>query len=607
MRLVTLRDAVVDLPRGAKQLLIVSPWIKNGPVRLLRKHLPQDTNVTVLTRGLLEDFVSDSSDLEAFEILLDMQAQIFIANNLHAKAYSNGRVLIVGSANFTDAGSLKNTELLIELAAPDFVSHVVARLSEWVTRARRVDTSWLAAMKAELHRRRPAGEDDGLAARPRALALEGPELPSDGLSFAVDELPISPASTLGKYRDLPMPAEWEAIVQRLRPGNPPHPTLLSVSTFASVIRTVVAALDPRLGEVVRRRCVDGETLEQIGEEFGVVRERIRQLEVKAFENILDRSPGLKDQLVKWLDAPEGFFCRACDAGDPVAVEVAVAIVGWALKRNIRTLRTTDAILIYDHRNLPKARQALRQQMRTPTLQNPDDLADQLEMSPEEVGVLVRLLSDEFYSVDDGRISAWYWTKAQKVALVAKEFAKAGFTEWHGSEICKAMRIFDPTDFGAYDTHDLLALLSRPAKPAVFEFAGRAGVWRLREYGDGHSSSQEAVEAILRASAYPLHTSDLTRALKRNVGSGTLAQILDRKQFAKFGPSVYGLAGESYVVDDKVEAWLLSQIDAGLRRAAQLEEAALGAGIPAAAIRGTAAVSKTLRLKSTRHGAIIERA
>jgi|GEM_PF-3792175 len=606
MRLVTLRDAVVDLPRGAKQLLIVSPWVKFGPVRLLCKHLPQEIDITVLTRGLLEDFVSGASDLEAFEFLLAMRARVFIANNLHAKAYSNGRVLVVGSANFTDAGSLKNTELLIEISAPDFVAHVVARLSEWVLSARPVDASWLAAMKAELHRRLPECEDDALAVRPRALALEGPELPSDGLSFAVDELPLSPASTQGKYRDLPMPAEWEAIVQRLRPGNPPHLNPLSISTFASVIHTEVTALDARLAEVVLRRCVEGQTLEHVGREFGVVRERIRQLEVKAFESILNRSPGLKDQLVKWLDAPEGFFCRACEVVDPVAVEVAVAIAGWVLKRDTRVLRAMDAMLIYDHRNLPKARQELRRQMRTPMLQNLDDLADQIGMSPDEVGVLVRVLSDEFYSVADGRISAWFWTKTQKVALVAKELAKAGFTEWHGSELCKAMRAFDPTDFGSYDTHDLLALLSRPAKPSVFEFAGRAGVWRLCEYGDGHSSSQEAVEAILRASAYPLHTSDLARALKRNVGYGTLVQILDRELFVRFGSGVYGLAGESYVVDDKIETWLISQIDAGLRQAAQLEEASVGAGVPSAAIRGTAAVSKKLRLKSTRHGALIER-
>jgi RNA polymerase primary sigma factor len=55
-------------------------------------------------------------------------------------------------------------------------------------------------------------------------------------------------------------------------------------------------LEPRLREVLERRfgLVDGEdqTLQQIGQELGITRERVRQLEVRALEKLRSLAPEL---------------------------------------------------------------------------------------------------------------------------------------------------------------------------------------------------------------------------------------------------------------------------------------------------------------------------
>jgi RNA polymerase primary sigma factor len=73
------------------------------------------------------------------------------------------------------------------------------------------------------------------------------------------------------------------------------------------IDTMLATLDRRSAEIIRRRYGlngDEETLETIGERFGVTRERIRQLEMKAMKQL--RNPHISSRLRSYLveDAAE---------------------------------------------------------------------------------------------------------------------------------------------------------------------------------------------------------------------------------------------------------------------------------------------------------------
>ncbi len=69
---------------------------------------------------------------------------------------------------------------------------------------------------------------------------------------------------------------------------------------AAELAKALESLDPRMRQVVERRFgLDGEkpqTLEELGAELGVTRERVRQLELRALRALRESAPGLLDYL-----------------------------------------------------------------------------------------------------------------------------------------------------------------------------------------------------------------------------------------------------------------------------------------------------------------------
>lgn len=50
---------------------------------------------------------------------------------------------------------------------------------------------------------------------------------------------------------------------------------------STIVGTVMARLDPRLADILRRRHLEGQTFQEIGDVYGLTREYIRQLELRA--------------------------------------------------------------------------------------------------------------------------------------------------------------------------------------------------------------------------------------------------------------------------------------------------------------------------------------
>lgn len=91
--------------------LPAAQWIVNH--RAARK------SCRIVTRGLVDDFISGASSLDAFETALNAGYQIGISTALHAKIYAFDEVLFSGSANLTAKGlaltSNANQELSVEV------------------------------------------------------------------------------------------------------------------------------------------------------------------------------------------------------------------------------------------------------------------------------------------------------------------------------------------------------------------------------------------------------------------------------------------------------------------------------------------------------------
>ena len=75
---------------------------------------------------------------------------------------------------------------------------------------------------------------------------------------------------------------------------------------AVALANALDALDPRMRRVVERRFgLDGQppqTLEELGAELGITRERVRQLELRALRQLREQAPGLLD----YLRSPAGY-------------------------------------------------------------------------------------------------------------------------------------------------------------------------------------------------------------------------------------------------------------------------------------------------------------
>lgn len=76
----------------------------------------------------------------------------------------------------------------------------------------------------------------------------------------------------------------EMVVQPIA-KDPPAGEMMDAAAMRQTVREAVDTLPERLKEIVERRYWRDETLAEIGTLFGVTRERIRQLEAKAFDDL----------------------------------------------------------------------------------------------------------------------------------------------------------------------------------------------------------------------------------------------------------------------------------------------------------------------------------
>lgn len=99
------RNSFLKASRNAEHIYIISAFVKEAAVSWLSSTVSPNTKVHLVLRGRPDDFLANSSDINALKKALNSGWQVGVINSLHAKIYLiDSSTLFVGSANFTKSG-----------------------------------------------------------------------------------------------------------------------------------------------------------------------------------------------------------------------------------------------------------------------------------------------------------------------------------------------------------------------------------------------------------------------------------------------------------------------------------------------------------------------
>lgn len=105
----------------ARQVIIITPYIKNEAITQLLASINADTLITCVTRWSINDLQSGSSDVGCASFVTAAGGDFRLHPLLHAKYYRFDSTILIGSANLTNAGmgisGESNIEILCEAPA----------------------------------------------------------------------------------------------------------------------------------------------------------------------------------------------------------------------------------------------------------------------------------------------------------------------------------------------------------------------------------------------------------------------------------------------------------------------------------------------------------
>jgi hypothetical protein len=360
-------------------------------------------------------------------------------------------------------------------------------------------------------------------------------------------------AALGKYADLPLPREWLSTLDRLRPVRASFKYPLTLCP-ARLVDLALDPLDERSRTVLMLRFAHAHTLARIGDDYGLTRERVRQLEVAALKKVAKHAQTFFAQSKEWLQnfARSGFFVVTltqnrsrlapeltpqelwkCAFGIYVAVRKAAIETeelsrgGWVIWLKRRVKRTSLHPYINKEGRFIPVEEAAKHLGA--------EVYDLIHASP---------FFDGIFLTRSGSLGFRKWSLPSFMEAIAKELAKDGFREWHFSEMGKALEYICPERFSNIKSRNVAAALARPDASA-FEYAGKKGQWRLKELGDGYMSNRDAVIAVLREGGAVLHYNTIVQRLKRSVRPESIYALLARDSaFKNYGDGFYGLAAQS---------------------------------------------------------------
>ena len=350
-------------------------------------------------------------------------------------------------------------------------------------------------------------------------------------------------SKLGRYRSMPVPSEWFDYLRPCQVFSGPLKAPLAPDLWG-LLNLYLSDFNKRLVEVFKLRSglYDGRvwTLEEVGQKLGVTRERIRQIEKKINQDKLGREL----RQAAWVDFREvaersvWVFRLAGDAKTRWPYSFVAKTYGCELVE----LKTGCWAILRPHLKTNTLTIQIREQPRFYTLEEAEPLTT---LNAYE---LIHTCSamDGLFVTRGGLIGSYKWTLLGWMQAIAGELAKNGVYEWHFSQMAKLLRWINPDEFGSIIDRNIAAALAR--NDSRFQNAGRDGVWRLENLGDGFADTKEAVLHILGKAKRSLHHTEIFAQLARPVRPETLTALLSREvEFLSLGEGHYALSDQHYLM------------------------------------------------------------
>ena len=359
---------------------------------------------------------------------------------------------------------------------------------------------------------------------------------------------------IGRYVELPLPEAWLPILEplcpvklRLNRAKTPSASRLLQLTSESLHERELQLLFLRYGR--------GYTLEQIGTEFDLTRERVRQIELMALRKIRGRAGRYDQTLSAWLeqieksgfivaDVPHEVFHLQPEATPDELWLCALSVYAKTLKNYLQTVKLPcGGWITYDTRRInDKALKKFFDSKRR--FMSLEETAQDIRVDAYDL-IHGWSFFDGVYLTASGSLGSSRWTTLSYIEAVAWELEQEGFTEWHFSEMAQALKLIYPEKFSHLISRNVAAALSRK-DAAQFQHAGRKGVWQLKAVGDGYHNNRSAVAAVLERSSMPLHYAEIIRRLERPIRPETIYALLSRDEmFRSYGDGIYGLSNQSY--------------------------------------------------------------
>lgn len=338
----------------------------------------------------------------------------------------------------------------------------------------------------------------------------------------------------GPYVDLPLPASWEALLSGLQPVFATPPTTVLRPDLGEMFDAHLGMVNPRDQLLLLQRYGQDHSICELRTMYSVSRQYIyhqHQQAVKPNRHTWRRTLDVLMQALcphgaSWLD-----FSTSSSALFPQTSSDEL----WKTLYGLHQLLSPGTYILQaepQHRWLlcwnqaPNLQEALKLLKTSGAPALPEHLAQQTGCS---VQVLLSAPNHtpNLFLTRNSQLALKSWNVRTWSVIAAQELARQSVTEWHYSEMARALEFILPERFQGLCGRNVSSVMTDARR--VFAPAGRMGIWRLTQHGDGHQTTSEAISAVLGAADKPLSAREVHDRLERNVNIGSVHQILTARQ------------------------------------------------------------------------------